>query len=167
MSRARKLAAGLSALVLSTVMVGTASAAGESWDGSQRHYNVYSTYGGVESGQYFMPPSRVDRFDMATHVFVTISPYRNASTEEVRVCYTQPYASKIIACTPYRKITVKNADDYIGQFRVVGENAKEISGGAYSNISAKGNFTVHHRFPEGLSSPLIDDGGSDSIVVCY
>lgn len=163
----RKLAAGAAALGLSTLMVGTAFASAGQWTGSQQHYNVYSTYPSVVSEQAFMPPTYVDRFDMVTSVTATVTPYDQPKKEEVRLCYTQPYAYSIIACTHYRQITNVTSVQGIGNFYAVDANGDNETGGLYQNVSAKGNFTVQHRFPDGLQQSLLGDTGRDSIVVNY
>ncbi|NMX03170.1 branched-chain amino acid ABC transporter substrate-binding protein [Mobiluncus mulieris] len=167
MSIFRKFAAGVATVALGAMMAGTAVAAGGSWDGEQMHYNVYSTYDEVVSSQFFMPPPRVDRFDMATSVYATVTAYDQSNTEMVRLCYTEPYGTKIVACTLYEKINGRAYIEGIGRFQVVGANEEEINGGLYNNVSAKGSFTIQHMFPKGPSRPLISDGGVDSLVVSY
>ncbi|MCU9997313.1 branched-chain amino acid ABC transporter substrate-binding protein [Mobiluncus mulieris] len=167
MSIFRKFAAGVATIAVGAMMAGTAVAAGGSWDGEQRHYNVYSTYDEVVSSQFFMPPPRVDRFDMATSVYATVTAYDQSNKEQVRLCYTEPYGTKIVACTLYKEIDGFLPIQGIGNFQVVGPNAEQINGGIYNNVSAKGSFTIQHMFPKGPSCPLISDGGVDSLVVSY
>lgn len=167
MSIFRKFAAGAATVAIGAMMAGTAVAAGGSWDGEQRHYNVYSTYNEVVTSQFFMPPPYVDRFDMATSVYATVTAYDQSNTEKVRLCYTEPYGTRIIACTSYEKIDGVLPIEGIGRFQVVGANEEEIDGGVYNNISAKGSFTIQHKFPNGPSRALISDSGVDSLVVSY
>ncbi|MCI6585303.1 MAG: branched-chain amino acid ABC transporter substrate-binding protein [Mobiluncus sp.] len=167
MSALRKLAAGAAALGLSTLMAGTAFASAGQWTGSQQHYNVYSTYPNVVSEQAFMPPTYVDRFDMVTSVTATVTAYNQPNTEQVRLCYTQPYAYSIIACTRYENISGQRIINGMGNFYAVDANGNNETGGLYQNLSAKGNFTVQHRFPDGLQQSLLGDTGRDSIVVNY
>lgn len=167
MSIFRKFAAATTAMGLCLMATGSAVAAGGRWDDSQKHYNVYSTTRELVSGQFFMPPTYVDRFDMATRVQATVSAYNQSNPEEVRLCYTEPYGTKIVACTPYQKIKVTAYIEGIGHFHVVGSNEEEINGGLYENISAKGSFTIQHMFPEGSSQAIFNDGGVDSLVVYY
>lgn len=167
MSIFRKFAAGVATVALGAMMTGTAVAANGGWYDSQRHYNVYSTYGGVVSGQYFMPPTYVDRLDMATSVYATVTAYDQSNEEQVRLCYTEPYGTRIVACTLYEKINGVLPIEGIGRFQVVGANEEQINGGIYNNVSAKGSFTIQHMFPKGPSRPLISDGGVDSLVVSY
>lgn len=163
----RKLAAGAAALGLSTLMAGTAFASAGQWTGSQQHYNVYSTYRGVVSEQTFMPPTYVDRFDMATSVIANIKAYNQSNKEEVRLCYTKPYDYSIIACSHYEEINGSTSIQGIGNFYAVDANGDNETGGLYLNVSAKGNFTVQHRFLDGLQQSLLGDTGRDSIVVNY
>lgn len=167
MSVVRKLAAGTASVGLSVLLAGAAFAASGQYSASQRHYNVYSTDPNVVSEQFFMPPTYVDMLDMATSVYATITAYNQPNREQVRLCYTQPYASRYIACTDYQDVTDVAHIQGIGSFYELDSDGSSIYSRPYQNVSAKGNFTVQHRFPNGLQQPLRGDTGRDSIVVSY
>lgn len=169
MSIFRRFTAAVAAISVSSLMVATAFATAGQWTGSSQHYNVYSTYRGVYSEQFFMPPTYVDRYDMVTSVAATVTPYNQTQKELVRLCYTPPYAASIIACSRYQEITAVLPIHIqgIGNFYAVDANGNNDYGGLYVNVSAKGSFTVQHMFPDGLLEPLLGDTGRDSIIVDY
>lgn len=169
MAALRRLVAGAAVIGVSTLMAGTAFAAAQQWDSSKKHYSIYSTNPGTTS-TYFTAPVGVDRLDTATAVDVVMTSYAQSETpkdEYMRVCYTQPYGTNPIACTDYFPGTNQVlSGDVIGMFEVIDSNG-QTNNAAYSNISAKGDFTIDHYFPNGLNSPIYSDSGYDRVTVTY
>ncbi|MDD7541488.1 MAG: hypothetical protein SPK50_05020 [Mobiluncus porci] len=166
----RKLAAGAAALGLSTLMAGTAFASAGQWTGSQQHYNIYSVNQPLTVTSTFLAPSSVTTMYKATAVNVSMVGYsQTVKQEDMRLCYTLPFGTRYAACTPFYE-EVQNqtvSGDAMGSFLTVDAQGGYIGTVYTAEISAKGEFTVEHRFPDGVASAIYNDPGYDTISVSF
>lgn len=167
MSLLRRLAAGVSALSLCALMTGTAFATG-SWPGHQHHPNIYSNYRNLEVNTFFYAPSSVDMLDKATDITVYATAYNIPATERLQVCYTKPYDTAYFACTEdFDEDQFNNQSLQIRNNLVVTDSSSPYYGHVAPEISAKGDFTIIHKFPSGPGQSVYNDPGYDDITVRY